>query len=204
LAPRYDISQLAVGNMGNFTYLISSGEKALVIDASFGGKEVLKMLSERGLRLRYILSTHNHFDHNMDNTYLRRETGAEVVAHKTSPIEKDISIEDGDEVKVGSMTIVALHTPGHTPDSVCYRLEGNIFTGDTLFVGTCGRVDLPGGNAGELFQSMRRLCNLERSTVVFPGHDYGVTKTSTICRECTSNPAMTAHDISEFLAYIKS
>ncbi|MDG7044411.1 MAG: MBL fold metallo-hydrolase [Nitrososphaerota archaeon] len=204
MAPRYDISQLAVGDMGNFTYLISSAEEALVIDASFGGKEVLKMLAERGLKLRYILSTHNHFDHNVDNAYIRRETGAEVVAHKMSPIEKDISIEDGDKVKVGSMTIVALHTPGHTPDSVCYRLEGNVFTGDTLFVGTCGRVDLPGGNAGELFQSMRRLCNLEKSTVVFPGHDYGVTKASTIGRECTSNPAMTAHDISEFLAYIKS
>jgi glyoxylase-like metal-dependent hydrolase (beta-lactamase superfamily II) len=100
----------------------------------------------------------------------------------------DIHLKDGDVLDVGHLKIEVLHTPGHTPGSVCFLTEGHLFTGDTLFVGAAGRTDLTGASLDTLIESIKeKLLSLPRETVVWPGHDYGDTPTSTIGREMQEN-----------------
>jgi glyoxylase-like metal-dependent hydrolase (beta-lactamase superfamily II) len=104
----------------------------------------------------------------------------------------DIRLKDGDVLEVGKLKIEVLHTPGHTPGSVCYLVEGNLFSGDTLFVGAAGRTDLIGGSLDTLLESLeKRLIVLPGETVVWPGHNYGESPTSTIAREMQENVYIT-------------
>jgi hydroxyacylglutathione hydrolase len=196
------VEQLLVGDMQNFSYIIHSQGRSAVVDPSFGGKRILERLKELRLQLDYILSTHGHFDHNMDNDFLRARTGASVVAHESSPIVKDVSLKGGESIGVGSARIKVLYTPGHSRDSVCYILPGSVFTGDTLFVGTCGRADLPDSDPAQLFNSLRQLSDLDPSTVVYPGHDYGKSRTSTIGQEIRANPAYRPRTPEEFHDFV--
>ena len=107
--------------------------------------------------------------------------------------------EEGDTVRFGDSSLEVLHTPGHSQDSICLVGDGKIFTGDTLFVGSCGRVDLPGGDASQLYHSLRRLAKLEGSLVVYPGHHYGDSKTSTISDQLNTNPVLYPRTEGEFL-----
>ncbi|MEM3185569.1 MAG: MBL fold metallo-hydrolase [Conexivisphaerales archaeon] len=199
---QYNVLQLEVGNMQNFSYLVYSGSDALVIDTSFGGAKLHEQIKRHNLNLRYILSTHNHFDHNMDNGFLKHLTNAKIVAHALSPVDKDIAVEDGSKLVLADLTVDVIYTPGHTKDSVCYLLQNEcLFTGDTLFIGTCGRVDLPDSNPKDMFNSLRRICTLKKGIVIYPGHDYGATKTSTVQRECSTNPAIALNSLEDFIQY---
>jgi glyoxylase-like metal-dependent hydrolase (beta-lactamase superfamily II) len=105
-----------------------------------------------------------------------------------TPPPADILVSDGGTIKVGDVSLQVIHTPGHTPGGMCLYLEGMVFTGDTLFVGSGGRTDFPGGSYPELERSVRtKLYTLPGDTVVFPGHNYGMTPTSTIQYERRSN-----------------
>jgi hydroxyacylglutathione hydrolase len=202
VSSKMHIIQLLVGDMQNFSYIVHDVKKAIIIDASFGGEVILRKIKELGLHAVAILSTHRHFDHNMDNVFLKSKLSIPVFAHRLSPIEKDREFDEGDELKFEDIKLTVLHTPGHTPDSVCFLTNDSIFTGDTLFVGTCGRADLPESNHRQLYASLERIKHLNPSLIVYPGHHYGSTATSTIGKEVSENAALLAKTEREFLAYL--
>ncbi len=193
-----------VGHMLNFSYILWSDDRdAMVVDASFGADALYGRLKELGLNLKYILSTHHHFDHNQDNQRLASLTGALIVAHESSPIKKDVAVVDGHTLGARGLSVKVIHTPGHTQDSVCYYSSGCVFTGDTLFVGECGRVDLPGGSAEQMYHTLfEKLAALPDDTVVYPGHNYGSTPYSTIGREKKENYVLRPRSLQEFLEFM--
>jgi hydroxyacylglutathione hydrolase len=199
------LDQFRIGPLLNFTYLVTDDDGAgVVIDPSYGIEPVLEAIDERGAKVRYILNTHSHADHVAGNRELRERTGAQVVAHRVAPLGQDVSVVDGDAFSAGRLRFEVVHTPGHTKDSVLYVFEGNVATGDTLFVGECGRTDLPGGDPSEMYDSLfRRVLALEDATVVLPGHDYGPTPTSTIGRERQENYTLVPRTREEFLAFLR-
>jgi hydroxyacylglutathione hydrolase len=200
------LEQYQVGPYQNFTYLVadSEGGEGVVIDPSFAIDPVLSAIDERRVKVRYILNTHSHRDHVAGNADVRDRTGAKVVAHRLAPLHQDISVEEGDSVDSGRIHFQVLHTPGHTADSVLYVFEGHVATGDTLFVGECGRTDLPGGDPSQMYDSLLgRVVSLDDGLVVLPGHDYGPTPTSTIGREKRENYVLRPRNREEFIRFLK-
>ena len=123
-----------------------------------------------------------------------------MVQHELSGLERDLSVAGGDRIEFGGESLEVLHTPGHSRDSICLLGGGNLFSGDTLFVGSCGRVDLPGGSAGELYDSLfNALYGLDDGLTVFPGHDYGPSPTSTLGAEKRTNPVLQRRGREEFV-----
>ena len=122
------------------------------------------------------------------------------IQHKASHLKNDLTVSDGDSIKFGCSELAVYHTPGHSKDSICLVGDGKIFSGDTLFVGNCGRVDLPGGSAKELYHGLFDvLVNLSDDLVLYPGHDYGSSPTSTIGKEKQTNPVMQKISEAEFI-----
>lgn len=187
------IKQIKSSFMDNFSYVIGcpdTGEGA-VIDPAGDAEIILRETRGAGLTVRYIFNTHNHPDHTEGNRAIRKATGAKVLMHaldaRTYPGEVDIVVERDDVVALGTVAVSIIHTPGHTPGGICFLTEGNLFTGDTLFVGDSGRTDLPGGHRPTLGASIRKLMALPADTVVWPGHDYGPTPSSTLRWEKRNN-----------------
>jgi hydroxyacylglutathione hydrolase len=200
------LDQYRIGPYLNFTYLVADreGGDGVVIDPSFGIDPVLAAIDEKRVKVRYILNTHSHPDHVAGNKDVQERTGAKVVAHRVAPLHQDVSVDDGDAIAAGRLKFEVVHTPGHTKDSVLYIFEGNVATGDTLFVGECGRTDLPGSDPSEMYDSLqRRLVALDDALVVLPGHDYGSTPTSTIGREKKENYVLIPRTREEFLRFLK-
>ncbi|HTW76626.1 MAG TPA: MBL fold metallo-hydrolase [Thermoplasmata archaeon] len=200
------LDQFRIGPYLNFTYLVAEeeGGAGVVIDPSFGIDPVLAAIDARGVKVRYILNTHSHTDHIAGNQDVRDRTGAKIVAHRVAPYRADLAVDDGDAFKAGRLAIEVVHTPGHTRDSVLYVFEGNVATGDTLFVGECGRTDLPGGDPGALYDSLQhRLLALDDALVVLPGHDYGSTPTSTIGRERRENYTLQPRTKEAFVRFMR-
>jgi len=199
------LDQFRIGPYLNFTYLVADddGGAGVVIDPSFGIDPVLARIDERHVKIRFILNTHSHPDHVAGNQDVRDRTGAKVVAHRVAPLHQDVSVDDGETFEAGRLSFQVVHTPGHTKDSVLYIFEGNVATGDTLFVGECGRTDLPGGDPSEMYDSLlRRIVALDDALVVLPGHDYGPTPTSTIGREKAENYTLQPRTREEFLHFL--
>lgn len=200
------LEQYNVGPYQNFTYLVAEreGGEGVVIDPSFGIDPVLEAIDARSVKVRYILNTHSHKDHIAGNGEVRSRTGAKVVAHKAAPIGQDVSVEEGSTLEAGGLRFQVQHTPGHTADSVLYLFEGQVATGDTLFVGECGRTDLPGGDPSAMYDSLLgRVMALDDALVVLPGHDYGVTPTSTIGREKKENYVLQPRTREQFIRFLK-
>jgi hydroxyacylglutathione hydrolase len=200
------LDQFRIGPYLNFTYLVADreGGEGVVIDPSYGIDPVLAAIDAKHVKVRYILNTHSHKDHCVGNQDVRDRTGAKVVAHKVAPLGQDVSVEDGDQFEAGPLRFEVVHTPGHTKDSVLYLFHGNVATGDTLFVGECGRTDLPGGDPAEMYDSLlHRVIALDDALVVLPGHDYGATPTSTIGREKRENYTLQPRNREQFLAFLR-
>lgn len=197
------VLQIAVGQMANFTYIVADEEKgeAAVIDPSWDLYKIFQTLKKNNWRAKYIINTHTHFDHVIGNEQMAELTGAKIVQHKNSQLEKDIAVCDGDTIEIGSIRLQVLYTPGHSKDSICLQLDDQfIFTGDTLFVGNCGRVDLPGGDAKEMYESLfNRLAKLDENLLLYPGHNYGPTSISTIGHEKKTNSVLHSRSKQEFL-----
>src|SRR4029077_1441133 len=111
-----------------------------------------------------------------------------------------VAVDAGDTVTIGKIPLTFLHTPGHTPGSQCFLVDGNLVSGDTLFIGACGRVDLPGGSAEDLYRSLNgTLKALPPETVLYPGHNYSARPTSSIGQEMRTNPYMRFERLADFL-----
>jgi glyoxylase-like metal-dependent hydrolase (beta-lactamase superfamily II) len=129
-----------------------------------------------------------------------KSTNAKIIQHEKSQLKYDIAVKDGDVIEFGNSKLTILYTPGHSKDSLCLIGDGNFFSGDTLFVGNCGRVDLPGGSAKELYHSLFDILYLlNDDLIVYPGHDYGHSVTSTMGQEKISNPVMQKRSEQEFV-----
>jgi glyoxylase-like metal-dependent hydrolase (beta-lactamase superfamily II) len=200
------ILQIPVGQMANFTYIIADEEtdEAAVIDPSWDLDDVFKALKKNGWKAKYVINTHSHFDHVLGNEQVAAVTGAKIVQHENSKLTKDISVSDGDTIEVGSIKLRVLHTPGHSKDSICLVLGDElVFTGDTLFVGNCGRTDLPGSDPAEMYDSLfDRVGKLDEKLVVYPGHNYGSTPTSTIGKEKKTNYVLQPRSKQDFLSFM--
>ncbi len=180
------IYQIEIGEMKNFTYLIEdvTTKKSIIIDPSWELEYVKKVIIDHDLDIKYIVNTHNHFDHVFGNDEIIKYTDAKIIQHKNSTIKHDISVNDGDKIEFGNCKLVVIYTPGHSKDSICLINDSYIFTGDTIFIGGCGRTDLPGGDAKELYNSIFKIIyNLNDDLLLYPGHNYGTSITSTIGNE---------------------
>ena len=201
-----EIMQIEVGQMANFTYIIADHEsgEAAIIDPSWDLAKIFQALKQNGWHAKYIINTHGHFDHVLGNEQVAEETAAKIVQHKNSQLRKDVAVGDGDAIEIGSIRLRVLHTPGHSKDSICLLLNDRfLFTGDTLFVGSCGRVDLPGSNAEEMYYSLfERLAKLAENLIIYPGHNYGPTPTSTIRQEKQTNYILQPRSKQEFLEFM--
>ena len=193
------ISYLPLGAYATNCYIAydEATNRAAVIDPGDQAEDLLKILQDHDLTVGVILLTHGHFDHTGAVDALREKTGAPVYIHRADldpAICRDAldlngafnHYDEGDQVTLDSMTFRVLHTPGHTPGSVCLICQDALFAGDTLFAGSCGRTDLPKGNWDDMEKSLKRLYQLEGDFTVLPGHE-GL---STLERERQVNPFM--------------
>ncbi|MBN2403150.1 MAG: MBL fold metallo-hydrolase [Spirochaetes bacterium] len=189
------VIQLPVGYMDVFCYIIGceNTRDAMVIDPGGNADMIAERAKKENINIKYIFNTHHHFDHTEGNAELKKLTGAKIVMHELEDnlvrgdSKADIRIKDEKLFKLGDIDIQIFHTPGHSPGGLCLYAQGQLFTGDTLFVGDSGRTDLAGGNRPTLGASIRMLMKLPDDTVIWPGHDYGRTPSSTIGNEKRTN-----------------
>ncbi len=190
-----NITVLPLGSLQANCYVAAEGGVCAVIDPGAQGARLVEWLKDNGLVPEAVLLTHGHYDHVGAVEALVQEFGVDVYLHKgdtamTGELAKGLywnkTYAEGDTVTVGGMAFSVLHTPGHTPGSVCLRSGDALFAGDTLFAGSCGRTDFPGGSWEQMMASLSRLSKLEENCTVLPGHG-GET---TIARERAYNPYM--------------
>jgi len=200
------IEQFLVGKMDNFTYLIidEKNKSAIIVDPSWDLNIIFDFLRKNNLSNPFIINTHSHFDHVVGNEQVVSTTGAKIIQHKSSQLRKDIDVQDGENIKFAGVDIKVIHTPGHSPDSICLIIDNKwIITGDTLFVGSCGRTDLPGSDPNEMYDSIyNKVVNFDDNLIVYPGHHYGNTKTSILKDEKKTNFVFKFHDRESFLDYM--
>ena len=196
------VHQIQVGNMQNFSYIVVDEDtsESIIIDPSWDLIELEMVIKENNLKIKYIVNTHHHFDHTLGNEAMAESTKAPIIQHENSELKHDITVKDGDVIEFGNSKLKVLHTPGHSKDSICLIGDGKIFSGDTLFVGNCGRIDLPGGSAKELYHSLFDvLYSLDDNLVLYCGHNYGHKETSTIGQEKITNMVMQKRTEQQFL-----
>lgn len=218
---RIMLRQVEIGPMANYVYLIgdTATRKAAVVDPAWNVDGIIDLVNREGYEIDKILITHYHPDHlggrMMGQTiegaaemlekvkakiYLNKHEaeGARKVAGLS---ESDIvKVDAGDTFRLGELEVKFLHTPGHTPGSQCFLVEGNLVSGDTLFVNSCGRVDLPGSDPEAMYHSLNdTLRNLDDATVVYPGHAYSSEPSSTIGKQKRTNMYMRFANLDDFL-----
>ena len=196
--------QFPLGSLGTNCYVVYDDTKqCVIVDGDGSGRPVMDFIEQEGLHVGMILLTHAHFDHMGALSALKQAYGCEVgLGAEDGPLlsqpalnlsslmgaplsfQADRLFQDGDTFSVGQMHFTVLHTPGHTQGSVCYLVDHLLLSGDTLFAGSCGRVDFPTGNAAAMMASLRRLANLEGDYTVLPGHEV----VTTLSRERRLNP----------------
>jgi len=199
------IAQIPVGSMSNFSYIVYDEKNSIgaIIDPSWDLEKLLVFLEKNNITAKYIINTHTHFDHILGNDHISEITKAKIIQHEKSTQKKGRSVVDHENISIGELNLEVLYTPGHSEDSICLIVnKESIITGDTLFVGNCGRVDLPGSNPEKMYDSLSKVANLDDSLVVYPGHNYGSTPTSTILNEKTNNPMLNFKTKEAFLKYM--
>ena len=184
------IDTLCLGDYQTNCYIVRAEDSrsCAVIDPGYEAGTILAFLKEKGLQLDAILLTHGHFDHVGGVKPLAKETGCKIWMHAGDcvrmknptysfffPLAQALDAgvcfcEDSEMIFAGGLNFTVMETPGHTPGSVCYRCEDAMFSGDTLFAGSCGRIDLPGGDRKAMLASLKLLSELEEDCRIFPGH----------------------------------
>ena len=178
---------LPLGSYQTNCYIIheENAKTCCIIDPGYSPEAVLDQVDELGLSVEAILLTHGHFDHVGGVKQIAAETGCDVYLctedlsmppmMTAGPLYYTKSYGEGSQLRLAGLDIAVLHTPGHTPGSVCLMVQEHIFSGDTLFAGSCGRTDLPGGDWATILKSLRRLSGLEGNYWVHPGHGASTT-----------------------------
>ncbi|HEY4772184.1 MAG TPA: MBL fold metallo-hydrolase [Steroidobacteraceae bacterium] len=166
----------------------------------------IALAARHGLHIRYLVDTHTHADHFSATQQLARQLGVPVVMHSASPAPfVDLRLQGGELLVVGRLRVQAIHTPGHTRDSMCLCVEDRIFTGDTLLIGGTGRTDLPSGDAGALYESLfNGVLALDPTLKVFPAHEYKGRSHSTIGQELAENPRLQNRERGAFIEMMQS
>ena len=191
-----NIDVLELGPMANCTYLLTQGKDALLIDPAWDMNFLEHTLKTKELNLLAVLFTHGHFDHVRDAETLLRSHGLKAYLEKNDialsglPEELLNTYSEEQNLKIGPFDIHIIPTPGHTVGCVCLQIGNALFTGDTLFPGACGRVDLPSSDPREMRKSLLMLSKLPEDTQIFAGHSYGGKCSSYIGYERTHNPFM--------------
>lgn len=192
-----------------YTFLIADPKtrEAALVDSVRENVEVYKKrIRELNLNLRYLLETHVHADHITGNAFLQEAfPQAQVgLSEKANVKFPHISLKDGSVLKVGEIEIQTLFTPGHTSESISFLVDGNrLLTGDTMFIGSCGRTDFQAGDSKLMYQSLKRLASLPRETLVYPGHDYNKRWVSSIAEQLETNKLLSMTE-AEFVAELES
>ncbi len=208
------IESVHVGPLAVICYIVGcvQSRQGMLIDPAAPDEAVARQIERHGLTIRWLVNTHGHPDHTAGNNYWAAKTGATTVLHELDwqffstpamqraavaegfpPLTRiDRLVRDGDRLPVGQYDFLVLHTPGHTPGSICLYTPGHLFTGDTLFVDNAGRTDLPGGSLETLVASIQtKILPLPDDTIIWPGHDYGDTPTATLADQKQTNPYIT-------------
>lgn len=199
--------QIATG--GCQSYLVGCDQTcvAALVDPELSQIDHYIALTARdGVRIRYLIDTHTHADHFSATRELAQRLDVPVVMHRASPAPfVDMRIGDGEMVVLGKLRLQAMHTPGHTADSMCLLVEDRIFTGDTLLIGATGRTDLPSGDPEQLYDSLfNKVLKLDPALKVYPAHDYKGRSHSTIGDEIATNPRLQKRDRAEFVEMMRN
>ncbi|CAN5239497.1 MBL fold metallo-hydrolase [soil metagenome] len=198
--------QVATGGCQSYLVGCEASLSAVLIDGEASQVDRYKaLIGKHGLHLRYVVDTHTHADHFSAAKLLGADLGAKIVTHQDSPASyAQLRLDDGDSLAVGSLRLRALHTPGHTRDSMSLVMDDRVFTGDALLIGGTGRSDLPTGDPDMLFDSLfGKLLKLPSETLVFPAHDYKGQGHSTIGHEIAENPRLQKTERAEFVAMMR-
>ncbi len=209
-ARSFSIHTLELGAMNNFVYIVQdhSSNQAAIVDPAWETAKLIALTQHQGLKITDVLLTHSHHDHtnglteiiNACNPHIHlTEIEAQFWEHD---LNEPTLHHDGDMIQLGNTEIEVLHTPGHTPGSACYYLDGHLLTGDTLFVDGCGRCDLSGGDSEQMYNSLQKLTKkLPLDTVIHPGHHYGQQPSATLAEQLDSNPYMQFESAADFVSY---
>jgi glyoxylase-like metal-dependent hydrolase (beta-lactamase superfamily II) len=199
------IKQIKI-DFDNFCYIIycKKNLNAVVVDPGNNPSKAVEFIKSNNLKLEYIINTHYHSDHTIGNQIIKNAIPSKIIASKidgkkiTSGV--DIFIRDNDQLNVGEISIKFLLTPGHTPGSICMIVNNfALLTGDTLFIGDCGRTDLPGGNLNEMFRTLQnKIKTLPDNLIVYPGHDYGEKPFDTLGNQKLTNKTLLVKNLKEF------
>jgi len=213
--------QLELGPMQNYVYLLGdpTTRQAAVVDAAWDVDAIVDAAQAEGYTITHDLVTHFHPDHLGGDLMghsirgaaeLTAKVPAKIVVHKaevpfvhrlTGLSDSDLTqVEGGDEIMIGNLKITLVHTPGHTPGSQCFLVGNALVSGDTLFIGSCGRVDLPGSNPEDMYRSLALLGGLPDETILCPGHNYADRPRSTIGDEKRTNMMLRFRSLADFLS----
>ena len=190
------VHTLTLGAYQTNCYILENGGKCVIIDPGYEPERILSFLKEKGLTLDAVLLTHGHFDHVGAVRELASELDVKVYIHEgdlslppqftAGPLYYTDTYKGGLSIEAAGLDVFVRHTPGHTPGSVCLLVENALFSGDTLFAGSCGRTDLPGGDWNAIQESLRRLVRMPGDLAVYPGHG----EATTLEQERKQNPYM--------------
>jgi hydroxyacylglutathione hydrolase len=203
------LKKLPTGMLSSNCYILGDNGEGVIIDPGADVREIMDAVESTKLKIKYIILTHAHLDHIVSMDSLRDKIGAKVLVHENDAAalvdgwangaamfgidislkSADMNLKDGDIVEVGGLKLEIIHTPGHSPGSMCIKAGNNLFTGDTLFRMSIGRTDLPGGNYDEIMDSLKnKLMKLDGEIKVYPGHG----SSTTIAYEKKHNPFLRA------------
>ena len=199
--------QIATGGCQSYLLGCPDTKAAVVIDPELSRIDLYRGLcAQYGLTIKYVVDTHTHADHFSASKEMGKALGVPVVMHRLSPApHADLRLDDGDMLIAGGLKLKALHTPGHTRDSISLVMDDRVFTGDALLIGGTGRTDLPTGDPRELFESLfEKLLKLAPDTMVFPAHDYKGRSHSTIGTEIAENPRLQKTERAAFVEMMQA
>ena len=200
------IEQIKIG-FDNFSYVIYCPKKkqAAIVDPSFDATKSLQLLARKHLILEYVMLTHYHSDHSAESTHIKNLfPSSKIVTSEEDgrklAVRPDVVVNDGSQLKLGNIHIDFLLTPGHTKGGICILVDDKaVLTGDTLFIGDCGRTDLPGGNLAEMFSTLQeKIMRLPDELIVYPGHDYGEKPFDSLGNQKRTNKTLRAKTLKEF------
>jgi glyoxylase-like metal-dependent hydrolase (beta-lactamase superfamily II) len=212
--------QIEIGPMQNFTYLIGdvATREALVVDAAWEIPGLIQLAEQDGFTITKALVTHYHQDHLGGDfsgyhiqgavellervkakVYINKSEApflARLVGLSASDIVK---VEGGDKTTVGNIEVTFIHTPGHTPGSQCFLVDNKLVAGDTLFINSCGRIDLPGSSPEDMYYSLKKLGELSDDTMLYPGHNYAEKPFATMAEQKRHNMFLRFQNLNDFL-----